>query len=69
VLLKRLSRPLIAGLLAALPLTLTLGILFWLADFVHDLLGPESTVAKLLESIGLRFVTGGDQRIDSEPKS
>jgi uncharacterized membrane protein len=55
---QRIFRPFIAGLLAALPLALTLGILLWLASFVQDLLGPKSTFGKLLGSIGLRFVTG-----------
>ena len=55
---QRIFRPFIAGLLAALPLALTLGILFWLADFIQGLLGPRSAFGKLLGSIGLRFVTG-----------
>lgn len=44
--------------MAVLPLALTLGILIWFIDFVHDLFGPKSAVGKLLGSIGLRFVTG-----------
>ena len=55
---QRIFRPFIAGLLAALPLALTLGVLFWLADFIQGLLGPKSAFGKLLGSIGLRFVTG-----------
>ena len=50
-------RPFIAGLVAALPLTLTIVAVVWLADLVHKFLGPESAFGKVLGSFGLRFVT------------
>lgn len=53
----RITKTFIAGLLAALPLALTLAVILWLADFIHDRLGPNSTIGKLLGSIGLKFVT------------
>jgi uncharacterized membrane protein len=54
--LKHLRRTFIAGVLAALPLALTLAVIFWLAEFLQRFLGPGSTFGRLLGSIGLRFV-------------
>ena len=54
---QKITKTFIAGLLAALPLALTLAVIVWLADFIHDRLGPNSTIGKLLGSIGLKFVT------------
>ena len=56
-LIRRIARPFIAGALAALPLALTLAIVFWLADFFQRALGPNSLVGKLFGSVGLQFVT------------
>ena len=53
--LRRILRPFLSGLLAALPLALTLAILFWLIEFVHRILGPGSAFGKTLRSIGLKF--------------
>jgi uncharacterized membrane protein len=55
---QRVTKTFVAGLLAALPLALTLTVIIWLADFIHDRLGPNSAIGKLLGSIGLKFVTG-----------
>ena len=54
---QRLVRPFIAGLLAAFPLAFTLGVILWLATFIHDFLGPDSFIGKFLRSVGLKFVT------------
>lgn len=54
---RRLRRTFIAGLLAALPLALTLAAIVWLAELIHRFLGPGSAFGKLLGSFGLRFVT------------
>ena len=56
-LLKRLSRTFIAGLLAALPLALTLAVIVWLAEFIQRFLGPKSAFGQLWKSIGLQFIT------------
>lgn len=55
-LLRQLMRTFLAGLLAALPLTLTLAAIAWLAEFIQRFLGPTSSFGKLLGSIGLKFV-------------
>jgi len=54
---QRIARPFIAGLLAVFPLVLTLGVVYWLAKFIRDLLGPKSDFGRVLGSIGLQFVT------------
>ena len=56
-LLGKLSRTFLAGLLAALPLALTLAAIIWLVDFIHDFLGPKSAFGKLWKSIGLQFIS------------
>ena len=56
-LLRRVARPFLAGALATLPLALTLLIIIWLAGFIQRLLGPHSIFGKVLESIGVQFVT------------
>lgn len=47
----------LAGLFAALPLALTVFIIMWSAEFLHQHLGPDSFIGGLLGSIGLNFVT------------
>ena len=56
-LLRKLSRTFLAGLLAALPLALTLATIIWLIDFIQDFLGPKSAFGKLWKSIGLQFIS------------
>ncbi len=50
------SRPFITGVLAFLPLALTLAVFAWVVVFLHDLVGPSSGFGKILSSIGLSFV-------------
>lgn len=54
---KRISRTFISGLVAALPLALTIAVIVWLVEFFHKFLGPESAFGKTLGSIGYQFVT------------
>ena len=54
---NRLARTFLAGLLALLPVVLTIGLLVWVAKFLHRLLGPESFLGKILSGVGLAFVT------------
>ena len=53
---RRLGRTFLAGLLAALPLALTLAAIVWIAELIHRFLGPGSGFGKMLGAIGLRFV-------------
>ena len=54
---KRLSKTFIAGLLAALPLALTMAAIIWLVDFVYRFLGPKSAFGTLWKSFGLQFIS------------
>ncbi|SMF24575.1 Uncharacterized membrane protein [Alteromonadaceae bacterium Bs31] len=55
--LSRLSKTFIAGILAALPITLTIAVIVWSAELLHRYLGPTSYAGKLFGSIGLNFVS------------
>ena len=45
-----------AGLLAVLPVVLTVSVIVWVARLVDQFVGPGSTVGRLLVSIGLTIV-------------
>ncbi len=55
--LKRLAGCFLAGLLAVLPAVLTIGIVIWVAGFVHRLIGRGTIVGNGLQSLGFKFVT------------
>ena len=54
---KKAFRAFLAGLMAALPLALTILILLWMVNFVQNFIGPQSFFGRILGSIGLKFVT------------
>lgn len=47
----------LGGLLVVLPAVLTIGIVVWVAGFIHGLIGPGTTIGNGLRSLGLNFVT------------
>ena len=49
-------RTFMAGLLAVLPVVLTVSVIVWVARLVDQFVGPGSTVGRLLVSIGLTIV-------------
>jgi hypothetical protein len=49
-------RTFVAGLLAVLPVVLTVAVIVWVAGLVAEFVGPDSAVGKLLVSIGLTVV-------------
>lgn len=53
----RVGKTFLAGLIAALPLALTIIAVIWVAELIHRYLGPNSFVGGLLGSIGLNFVS------------
>ncbi len=55
--LKRLASVFLAGLLVVLPAVLTIGIVAWVAGFIHGLIGPGTPLGNGLRSLGLHFVT------------
>jgi len=52
-------RTFLAGLLAALPLALTIAVIIWLAEYIQRFLGPNSAFGQHMESFGLKFVSSG----------
>jgi uncharacterized membrane protein len=53
--LKTLFRPFVAGVMALLPIGLTVAIIAWLAKIIHDLVGPGSAFGGMLKRIGSDF--------------
>lgn len=49
-------RTFVSGLIAVLPVCLTIGVMIWVASLVDQFVGPGSLVGKLLISIGLTIV-------------
>jgi uncharacterized membrane protein len=58
---KRLFAPVattfLAGLLAVLPLVLTIAVVIWLRNLAYSFLGPSSLAGGLLKRVGLTFAT------------
>ena len=54
---KRLARSFLAGLLAILPIVVTIAIIAWVAGFVRQFLGERTLFGKGLTHVGLSFVT------------
>ena len=50
-----LTRPLLTGILALLPVGLTVAIVAWIVNFVATMLGPSSAVGAMLRRIGWNF--------------
>jgi uncharacterized membrane protein len=46
----------VVGVLAVLPLVITIAVAVWVSQFVIDILGPSTFMGGLLEKLGLRFV-------------
>ena len=51
-LLKRIARPFITGIIALLPVVLTVAIIAWVASFLADLIGPGSVIGSILKQFG-----------------
>jgi uncharacterized membrane protein len=49
-------RTFVAGLVAVLPVVLTVAVIVWVGSIVDQFVGPYSTFGRLLTSIGLRVV-------------
>jgi len=50
----------LAGLITILPLVITLAVIGWVANFIHGMVGPDTTVGGWLQSAGMRFAPGGN---------
>ena len=47
----------VGGLLAILPIALTVTIVIWVTGFVQGFVGPNTVIGGSLESLGLRFAS------------
>ena len=56
---RRIVAYFVAGLLAILPLVLTIAIVIWVTTFLSDFLGPDTVVGKVLASVGLKLGSQG----------
>jgi len=54
---RRLVRFFLAGILALLPVVITVAIVAWVAGFVRQILGPGTLIGEGLTALGLRLVT------------
>ncbi len=53
---KRIARCFVAGILAILPIVITVAIVVWVADFVKAFLGPDTALGGFLARIGGNFL-------------
>ena len=49
-------RTFVAGLVAVLPVALTVAVIIWVASLIDQFVGPQSVIGKVLTSIGLTVV-------------
>ncbi len=54
---RRASRCFLAGILAILPLVITVAVVTWVGGLVSQFLGPSTMVGQALRSVGLHFAT------------
>lgn len=54
---QKIARCFMAGLLAILPLVLTIAIVSWVVAFLRDILGPNTAIGKTLAGLGVRLFT------------
>jgi uncharacterized membrane protein len=54
---RRITQTFLSGLLAALPLIITIAVTLWLGSFIAEYIGPSSRVGRMLISLGLGVST------------
>jgi len=54
---RRAARCFLAGILAILPLVITVAVVAWAGSLVSQFLGPSTVVGKALSNLGFRFAT------------
>ena len=53
---KHVTQTFLTGVIAVLPVALTLAVLIWLVRFLHDLAGPNSLCGTVLRKAGMSVV-------------
>jgi len=56
---KRIGAYFLAGVLAVLPLVITVGVVVWAVGFLSEILGPGTFLGKALERAGVNFAPNG----------
>ena len=56
---KRIGAYFLAGVLAVLPLVITVGVVVWAVGFLSEILGPEAFLGRLLQNTGLQLTPHG----------
>ncbi len=52
---KQLLRYFVVGVVAVLPLVITVGVVLWVGDYLARLFGPNAVLGRMLAALGLRF--------------
>src|SRR5262245_14383229 len=55
--LKRLIQWFVAGVLALLPLIITVGVIVWVGQYVKAIFGPDTMFGQVMRRFGLHFVS------------
>ena len=55
---KRLVRCFVAGVLALLPIVITVAVVIWVAGILHSFLGPHTVIGQMIQKVGLRVLPG-----------
>ena len=55
---ERLIQWFVAGVLALLPLIITVGVVVWVTEYMEAIFGPNTLFGQTLRRFGLRFVIG-----------
>ena len=53
---QRIARCFIAGVIAILPIVVTVGVVMWVTGFLQNYVGPDTAIGKQLVELGVRFL-------------
>jgi uncharacterized membrane protein len=62
--LQTLLRPFLVGVVAVLPLVITVGVVIWVSNILARWFGPEAPLGRAIAAVGGEFTTG---EADSSP--
>ncbi|MDO4557714.1 MAG: DUF502 domain-containing protein [Planctomycetia bacterium] len=55
---RRLCRCFVTGVLALLPIMITVAVIVWVAGTLHSFLGPDTVIGGVIQKLGLRVLPG-----------
>ena len=59
-LIRRVVACFLAGLIAILPLVITVGVVIWVAGFIGGMIGPETFLGGKLQDLGMGYSFGSN---------